>query len=99
LIDRAFLRKSSSYAMEQVAAGRADWVDSADPAKGIVVRELIYFGPKTTSIPLVDDSRPCNDRALGLRFIPAANAGQTLGHVHPSILCSRDNWDWSKEAC
>lgn len=45
-IDREILRKSKSYIENEVKAGRADWVDPADPRKGILCRETLYFGPR-----------------------------------------------------
>jgi len=42
--DKPNQRKSLSYASEEVAAGRADWVDPADPTKGILCREFLYSG-------------------------------------------------------
>ena len=49
--DRAIVRKSRSHVQAQVDAGRADWIDPADHSKGIVIRELTYFGPRTVSEP------------------------------------------------
>jgi hypothetical protein len=43
-IDRPNVRKSVSYAAEEVAAGRADWVDLHDHSKGVVCREFLYRG-------------------------------------------------------
>lgn len=43
-IDRPLQRKSLSYATGEVEAGRADWVDPADPAKGILCRAFLYSG-------------------------------------------------------
>jgi hypothetical protein len=33
-----------SYASEEVEAGRADWVDKADPTQGILCRAVLYSG-------------------------------------------------------
>jgi hypothetical protein len=43
-IDPPNQRKSISYASEEVEFGRADWVDRADPAQGIVCRAILYSG-------------------------------------------------------
>lgn len=79
-IDPPILRKSESYITDQVKSGRADWVDPLDPTKGIICRELLYFGfrpiapePETTSGPNVE---------RGLRFEdpnPARNWRTLLG--------------------
>ena len=45
-IDRRILVKSRFYAEQEVREGRADWVDSSDPRKGIICRELLRFGPR-----------------------------------------------------
>jgi hypothetical protein len=45
-IDRRIQKKSLSYATGEVEAGRADWVDPADPAKGIICREFLYSGQR-----------------------------------------------------
>ena len=45
-IDRFILKKSVAYVEQQVEEGRADWVDVADPRKGIICRELLYFGER-----------------------------------------------------
>lgn len=44
-IDRPILRKSKLYVEDQVSIGRAEWVDANDHTKGILCRELLYFGP------------------------------------------------------
>lgn len=44
-IDRPILRKSKDYVESQVAMARAQWVDESNHSKGIVCRELLYFGP------------------------------------------------------
>ncbi len=37
-VDRPILKKSVSYTDEQVASGRADYVDPTDRSKGIICR-------------------------------------------------------------
>jgi hypothetical protein len=43
-IDRRIQKKSLSYAAGEVEAGRADWVDRNDHAKGIICRAFLYSG-------------------------------------------------------
>ena len=43
-IDRPIQRKSVSYGAAEVEAGRADWVDANEPAKGIICRAFLYRG-------------------------------------------------------
>ena len=45
-VDRPNQRKSMSYAAEEVAAGRADWVDQADHSQGILCRAILYSGER-----------------------------------------------------
>lgn len=40
-IDRPIVRKSFVYCERQVSDLLADWVDSADPVKGIIAREFL----------------------------------------------------------
>jgi hypothetical protein len=56
-IDRPFLKKSLFYTTEQVAAGRADWVDPAHPEKGIICRELLYFGERPQRVETIAISK------------------------------------------
>lgn len=43
-VDRPNQRKSESYGVAEVAAGRADWIDSNDHARGILCRAFLYSG-------------------------------------------------------
>lgn len=45
-IDRPILKKSFSYVTDQVNAGRADWIDRLKPQRGIICREMLYFGER-----------------------------------------------------
>ena len=45
-VDRPILRKSKNYVEQQVSHGRAHWVDPEDHKKGIVCREMLYFGER-----------------------------------------------------
>lgn len=42
--NRPNVRKSISYCTEEIEAGRADWVNPADPSKGILCRAFLYSG-------------------------------------------------------
>jgi len=74
-VDRPILRKSRVYVEGEVAAGRANWVDSDDPAQGIICRELLYFGPRIDppSVSSPDDPAKLPPLELpGLIFVPPA---------------------------
>jgi hypothetical protein len=43
-MDKPNQRKSFTYASAEVEAGRADWIDPAVPAKGILCRAFLYSG-------------------------------------------------------
>lgn len=43
-IDRPNQRKSESYGIAEVEAGRADWVDFNDHTRGILCRAFLYSG-------------------------------------------------------
>lgn len=47
-IDQPNQRKSESYGLDEVNAGRADWIDPDDHAKGIVCRAFLYNGQTLT---------------------------------------------------
>jgi hypothetical protein len=65
-IDPPILRKSVSYAQDQVKFGRAFWVDDNDPGKGIICRTFL-----DSAKPLPVDTEPSGPPVeLGLRFIP-----------------------------
>jgi hypothetical protein len=43
-IDPPIQRKSESYGLAEVEAGRADWVDSNDHTRGILCHAFLYSG-------------------------------------------------------
>jgi hypothetical protein len=92
--DRPILRKSKSYADEQVGCGRADYVDDRDPAKGIVCRELLYFGAPTFEPQPADFSnafRPTGE-LRGVKFVPPVTDPRL------AILAGlKAGWDWQFE--
>lgn len=45
-VDRPVVRKKMVYLEAQVAQLLADWVDSSDKSKGIICRDMLYFGPR-----------------------------------------------------
>lgn len=67
-IDKPIQRKSHSFACEQVRAARADWVDVANPSRGIVCRKLLYFGEKKFIPEKVDSGKMPPAEVEGLRF-------------------------------
>lgn len=74
-VDRPILRKSFTYCEDQVARGNADWVDTQDPLKGIVCRELLERGPLSElAEPPVPTSLLALAEIPGVRFVPPATA-------------------------
>lgn len=98
-IDPAILRKSESYAALQVQAGRADWLDPDAHSKGILCRELIYFGPRPVLVETVEISTAFSAELPGIRFIPPrTEKNPTLPHLESStLLAAAPYWDWSAE--
>lgn len=87
--DRPILRKSESYATQQVDEFRADWIDPGDHAKGIVCRGSLYFGP-----PKFEETQ--NSYALveipGVFFVPPPT------DTRPRLAAVRAAWDWTRES-
>jgi hypothetical protein len=54
-VDPPIVRKSLSYLQAQVCDGLADWVDSADPTKGIIAREIL---PRSEPVFLPEPVNP-----------------------------------------
>lgn len=98
--DRPILKKSLNYVTEQVESGRATWVDPLDPAKGILCREVLYFGERAIPVETVSVCDiPLSDKAMGLKFIPPKMAqNPTLPRVQSeNLLAACERWDWSTE--
>ncbi|MGA9672790.1 MAG: hypothetical protein WBQ94_26470 [Terracidiphilus sp.] len=71
-VDRPNQRKSLAYGAEEVSQGRADWVDSADPAQGILCREFLYSGER------LKPAEPEHVKKLSLRSaLPPVEVGGT----------------------
>ena len=69
-VDKAILRKSKFYVEEAVANGRADWVDELDHTKGIVCREMLYFGERELK-PMPETENSVSIEAGGrLKWMP-----------------------------
>ena len=93
-VDRPILKKSKSYADEQVVLGRAEYIHPTNPAHGIICRELLYFGPPRFEAEPNDllNSFNLSGELRGVKFIPPSNDPR-LG-----ILAQlRAGWDWSGE--
>lgn len=60
-IDRPNQRKSESYGIAEVEAGRADWVDCNDHTRGILCRAFLYSGET------LKPARPDQVRSLSFR--------------------------------
>lgn len=77
-IDKPILRKNLSYAEEQVDSGLAEWVDPLDRSRGVIAREMLYFGEK--ALPLqtvsVSDKFPSltGGEIPGLKFVAPRTA-------------------------
>lgn len=83
-----------NYVAEQVRLGRADWVDWQNPERGIVCRELLYFGAPQNE-PEPDTS--INWAELpGVRYLPAKmEKNQTLPRIIlESLSSAAPGWDW-----
>lgn len=99
-VDRPILRKSKRYTDDQVAAGRADYIDPQDPARGIICRELIYFGPRTVIDPPATTTSAAMAELPGLKFIPPASSEKnpTLQRILiEPLFAAAASWDWSRE--
>lgn len=102
-VDRPFLKKSESYAEGEVLAGHADWLDPDDHTKGILCRELLYFGPRPTRVETVHlaDLELEHDLAElpGLRFVYDRERNPTIPSIQiERLLSAAPGWDWSAEA-
>lgn len=96
-LDAPILHKKLKYVTEEVKSGRADWVDPSEPRKGIVCREMLYFGPRQVQVETVEVA--ClSDKAMGLKVIPAKmEKNPTLPRVQfEPLLNAAQNWDWSE---
>jgi hypothetical protein len=92
--DQPIVRKSKSYVTDQVEHGVAEWIDALDRSKGIICREMLYFGPRafpslSTAIVLEDrgSETPIELPGLHMEF-PKSCAGESMASV-------RANWDWN----
>ena len=98
---RRILSKSLSYAQEEVRNCRADWVDPADPRKGIVPREFLASGKVFAAAP--------SDLAdLKRRFVANVRYRQpdrptnytnndiAAVRIHAKSVVQR-TWDWQME--
>ena len=89
-VDRPILRKSKAYIDQQVAAGLAEYVDQRDPRKGIICREMLFFG-----------SRPLPDSPARPDYFPAELPGlrfqQPPTSTLPSMAAIRARWDWTAQ--
>jgi hypothetical protein len=92
-IDRPILKKSKSYADEQVALANADYIDPSDPAKGIICRELLYFGARPVTVKTADLSTLPLSEIPGVRFVGPRNP---VPHF-VSTLSPDQGWDWAQE--
>jgi len=87
--DQPIVRKSKSYVTDQVEHGVADWIDALDRSKGIVCREMLYFGPRAYHIEVIEDTggeSPIELPGLHMEF-PKSCAGESMASV-------RANWQW-----
>jgi hypothetical protein len=95
-VDRPILRKSESYCCLQVAEGRADWLDAAAHAKGIICRELLYFGPRAIPIGPADLKRVDFAEIPGVRFVYRREVNPAIAAVRVhSLQAALPEWDFS----
>lgn len=67
-VERPILKKSKSYCDQQVMLGIADYIDPTDPSKGMLCRELLYFGEREFKAETVDPTK------LNLAALEVGNA-------------------------
>ncbi len=95
-IDRPILRKSESYANQQVDSGRADWIDDNDHSRGIVCRELLYFGPREVRVEPADLKSVNFAELPGVRFVYRREINPAIAAVRVQTLSSAlPEWDFS----
>ncbi len=71
-IDRPNQRKSESYGAAEVEAGRADWIDPNNHARGIWCRDFLYSGQR------LERARPEQFRNLRFRSsLPPLEVGHS----------------------
>jgi hypothetical protein len=99
-IDRPILRKSLAYVTDQVDAGRADWIDPTNPAKGIIAREMLHFGVRDLKAETADPLNYDWAELPGIRYVPAKmEKNPTLPRLEMETLsAAAPTWDWSYEA-
>jgi hypothetical protein len=93
-VDRHIQRKSLTFAIDEVAAGRAHWVSFDDQSRGIICRQLIHFGERQVYTEPPSESSPTSDKAMGLKFVGPPNP---LPHFC-SNLGPQCPWDWTESA-
>jgi hypothetical protein len=87
-VDSPILRKSKTYIEAQVAAALANWVDPADPRKGIIAREMLYFGQREFQAETADLTTFPAIELPGLHLeFPKNCEGVSMASV-------RGNWEW-----
>ena len=98
-VDRPILRKSESYCNLQVEEGRADWLDPDDHAKGMICRELIYFGEREIPLEPGDVSRLESAELPGVRFVYSRDRNPAIAavRVEPFLAAARQ-WDWTAQS-
>lgn len=93
-VDRPILRKSESYARDQVLSGRAHWIDPDEPRQGIICHEILYFGERallrTEIVELGKEFNPfrADGELKGVKFQPPKS------DLRPSFAAIRERWDW-----
>ena len=67
------------YVAEQINAGRADWVDPEQPERGIICRELLYFGPHAVRVETVSVSESTLAPMPYVKFVLPAEEDRKRG--------------------
>jgi hypothetical protein len=89
-IDSPILRKSESYIKQQLAAARVDWVDPTDPRKGVICREMLYFGERALPVETVSVS----SLLLPPLELPGLHLEKPKNCEGISMASVRANWSW-----
>ena len=84
-IDRPNVRKSETYGEEEVLAGRADWIDPDNHAKGILCRAFLYSGE------MLKPAQPDQIRQLSRKALPPLEVSGTQFSDPKKSLVARED--------
>lgn len=85
-VDPPIVRKSKTYVEEQVLLGLADWVDVNDRRKGVVCREMLYFGERPIKVEPADLTKLPPLEVPGVFFQPPQSDQWKIDHCTVSFV-------------